>query len=106
MFKHITLKLGNARKAEQYTIYPYNGEQSFLIQSDKRIARINMDGSGIVSNPHPSGAYGHHLAYEKNPVQLTPDQLMELKLTVLGEGEVMNYKNCIYSQQNLNGITL
>lgn len=106
MFKHINLKLGNARKVEEYTIYPYNGEGSFTIQSDKRIAQINMEGKGIVSNPHSGGAYFHHLVFEKNPIQLTTDQIMELKLIVLGEGELLNHNNCLYAEQKLDGIKL
>ena len=59
-----------------------------------------MDGSGTVSNPHSNGAYAPHLAMEKNPVQLTPDELTELKLTVLGEGENPNYKGILHTNQN------
>src|SRR5690349_3552961 len=95
MFQSISLKLGNARKEDVYTIYPYNGEETFLVQSDKRIARINMDGTGIVSNPHQSGAYGHHLVFERNPIKLSDDKLTELKLKVLGAGENPSYKGVI-----------
>lgn len=105
MFKEISLKLGNARKSEEYTIYPYNGNGEFIIQSDRRIARIYMNGKGTVSNPHSGGAYFHHLMFEKNIIQLTENELTELKLIVLGGGEKLNHNNCMSADQNLNGIT-
>lgn len=106
MFKSINLKLGNARKPEEFTIYPYNGNEQFTVQSDKRIAQVDMTGKGIVSNPHAGGAYFHHLVFERNPIQLNDSELIELKLIVLGEGELMNHNNCLYAEQNLNGIKL
>lgn len=106
MFKSINLKLGNARKEQDYTIYPYTGNGSFTLQTDNRIAMVNMEGKGFVSNPHAGGAYFHHLNFERNPIQLTSDKLMELKLTVLGEGELLNHNNCVFAEQNLTGITL
>jgi hypothetical protein len=105
MFNSIALKLGNARKAQDFTIYPYNGGGTFTLQSDTRIARVDMTGKGTVSNPHSGGAYAPHLAMERNPVQLTESQISEIKLKVLGEGEKMNYKNVLHAEQNLTGIT-
>lgn len=60
---HITLKFGNMRGAEQrFTIYPYNGGDTILIQSDKRIARINLKtGSTTLSKQVQNGAYFMHL---------------------------------------------
>jgi hypothetical protein len=106
MFKSINLKLGNAKKVQDYTIYPYNGNGVFTIQSSTRIAQVNMDGKGTVSNPHANGAYFPHLSFERNPIQLTASELMELKLIVLGEGELLNHNNCIFAEQNLTGITI
>lgn len=105
MFNSIALKLGNARKAQSYVIYPYTGDGTFKIQSDTRIARVDMTGKGTVSNPHQGGAYANNLALELNPIQLTEAEMTEIKLKVLGEGEKMNYKNCLHAEQNLAGIT-
>jgi hypothetical protein len=107
MFHSINLKLGNARKEERYVIYPYNGDGFFIIQSDKRIARVDMDGKGTVSNPHSSGAYFVHLSFEKNPIQLTSAQIMDIKLKVLGAGEEnKHHSGAISAPQNLTGITI
>lgn len=105
MFKSINLKLGNAKKVQDYTIYPYTGNGIFTLQSDTRIAQVNMEGKGTVSNPHNSGAYFHHLSFERNPIQLTQSEITELKLIVLGEGELLNHNNCLFAKQNLTGIT-
>ena len=104
MFNSIMLKLGNARKAQDYTIYPYTGDGQFLLQSDTRIARVDMNGAGIVSNPHGSGAYGVHLNFERNPIQLSQEEITEIKLKVLGAGEKMQ-TGVIIAMQDLNGIT-
>ena len=105
MFKEISLKLGNARKPQEYTIYPYNGDGFILIQSDTRIARVDMTGKGIASNPHSNGAYGSHLALERNPIQLTQKEITELKLIVLGEGEELDHEGWLKAEQKLDGIT-
>ena len=106
MLKSINLKLGNSRKIEDYTIYPYTGNGIFTLQSDKRIAEVNMEGRGVVSNPHANGSYFHHLVFERNPIQLTKDELMTLKLTVLGGGELLQHENWLMAEQDLNGIKL
>lgn len=104
MFKEIKLKLGNARKPEEYTIYPYQGTGLITLQSDKRIAQVDMNGKGTVSHPHQNGAYFPHLVMERNPIQLTPEEVTELKLTILGEGETPS-NGVLSTQQNFNGIT-
>jgi hypothetical protein len=106
MFNSINLKLGNARKVEDYVIYPYNGTGNITLQSDKRIAQVDMSGKGIVSNPHGSGAYFHHLVFERNPIQLTADEIQSIKLMILGSGENPSYKGCISTTQDLTGIRL
>lgn len=105
MFNSITLKLGNARKAQSYVIYPYDGGGTFILQSDTRIARVDMAGKGTVSHAHQGGAYAPHLAMELNPIQLTEAEISDIKLQVLGAGEKMNYKGCLHADQNLSGIT-
>lgn len=107
MFHSINLKLGNARKADRYVIYPYNGHGFFVLQSDKRIARVEMDGKGSVTNAHNSGAYFYHLSLEENPIQLTSDQILDIKLKVLGTGEENKHESGVISApQDLKGIII
>lgn len=41
-FKNITAKLGNMRKAVDFTIYPYKGGDTISIQSDRYFAIVNL----------------------------------------------------------------
>lgn len=56
-FKDVTCKLGNMRKAQEFTLYPYTkGETTILIQADNRIARVDLvSGNALLSN----GKGGH-----------------------------------------------
>lgn len=56
----IEAKLGNMRKAQEFIVYPFaEGEVEFKIQSDQRIARINIEtGKGVLSKGRSNGAYG------------------------------------------------
>lgn len=59
MFRSVTCKLGNMRKAVEFTIYPRDaGNPVVQIQSDSRIAQINLEtGKGVLSKGRPGGAY-------------------------------------------------
>lgn len=61
----IDMKLKGMRKAQEFTLYPINKDTTeLMIQSDTRIAKINLDGKGLVSKSHSNGAYGIHLAID------------------------------------------
>ena len=80
MIKEITLKLGNMRKAADFVVYP-KGENDthLLLQSDKRIARVEIaTRKGILS----SGKGGHpgFMALQlpgTMPIELSAEQLAE-----------------------------
>lgn len=62
-FLSIDLKVANMRNVQNFTIYPYTGGDEIKIQSDKRIASINIrTGEGKI-NPknQQNGAYFIHL---------------------------------------------
>lgn len=62
----IELRIKGMRKFQDFTTYPINKEStSITIQSDTRIARLNLDGKGEMSRPHQNGAYFHHLSIDK-----------------------------------------
>ena len=56
--KKVVGKLGNMAKSVDWSVYPHRtGETEAVIQSDKRIAKINLEtGAGVVSN----GKGGHN----------------------------------------------
>ena len=67
----ITAKLGNMRKAVEWTVYPFNPDsKQIIVQSDTRIAQFDpKTGIGRLSKNHSSGAYFIHLALAP-PVQV------------------------------------
>lgn len=67
----IDLKIKGMRKPQDFIFYPINKESKYLlIQSETRIAKINLDGCGLMSKSHQNGAYFMHLSIDK----LTPFQ--------------------------------
>lgn len=60
----ITTKLGNMRKAVEWTVYPSKKDGRIVIQSDTRIAMFKDDGSnkGLLSKRQSGGAYFVHLS--------------------------------------------
>lgn len=77
-FVDINLKLGNMRKAQDFTLYPVTDPSEVTIQSSNRIAQINTKtGKGVLSD----GKGGHQGFHKLNPflgateVELTKEQL-------------------------------
>jgi len=60
----ITTKLGDMRRAVEWTVYPVTKDGRMVIQSNKRIAMFHNNGSnkGLLSTAQPSGAYLIHLS--------------------------------------------
>jgi hypothetical protein len=88
--KQVTAKLGNMRKAAEWTVYPPStGDRgpSVTIQSDTRIAQFFTDGpakgKGFLSKARSSGAYFIHLlpALGATPV-LVPQDVIDAVLAV------------------------
>jgi hypothetical protein len=76
------LRLANMRKPQDFVVYPASeATDSIMIQSDTRIGKIQMsNGSGKMSQSHPSGAYGVHLSMDKLiDFELSQGQLDTLK---------------------------
>lgn len=58
----IEMKLKGMRKAQEFTVYPITKEsKSLTLQSDTRIAKVDLAGNGKVSKSHATGAYFVHL---------------------------------------------
>lgn len=75
------LKLVGMRKPQDFIVYPITKETKELtIQSDTRIGTINVStGKGKMSQSHASGAYFHHLNFDKlTDFELSADDLDKL----------------------------
>lgn len=91
-FRHITGKLGNMRKAVEWTVYPRQdaSDEDWIIQSERRIAKVNADGEAVVSN----GKGGHQGFHKLIPAlgaiscQCPADMLKQLKALAVPVGPV------------------
>lgn len=61
-FVSMEVKMPGMRKAADWTVYPYNGGDTIVLQSSTRIMEVNLrTGKTILSKAFSSGAYFHHL---------------------------------------------
>jgi len=97
----LTLKIKGMRKAQEFTTYPISKEsKNITIQSDTRIAKVNLDGTGLCSKPHQNGAYFVHLQMDKlTPFKFNTDDWLKIVESIgLTEGE--NVGNCVVKSDN------
>lgn len=58
----IVMRVKGMRKDQSFIVYPITKEsKSIKIQSNTRIASVNLDGQGKMSKSHQNGAYFVHL---------------------------------------------
>jgi hypothetical protein len=84
MFLNITAKLGNMKKPQKFVICPVSNTapHEVTIQSDKRIARVNLNTSKAMLS---SGKGGHQGFMQLSPalgaveVDVTPELVEQLK---------------------------
>lgn len=82
MFKTVELKLGNMRKSAEFVVYPTRSDggvqSNFIVQSDKRIARINKTtGAGVLSNGKGHPGF-HALLFNTIPITVSAEILKQL----------------------------
>lgn len=48
--KSYKMKVANMRNEQDFILYPYDGSDSIILQSDKRICRVNLKtGEGVIN---------------------------------------------------------
>lgn len=78
MLKSIELKLGNMRKPQDFTIYPFRiTDTRVIIQSNKTIASIDPVTGDMVYNSDPNGAYFVHLSMPDRKTGVLPKEDLE-----------------------------
>lgn len=78
--KHITLKVGNMKKEQAFILYPYDGGDTILLQSDKRFIRANLrTGAGHINAKGCDYANSIKLAMNPLAIQLPAEALTELQ---------------------------
>lgn len=91
-------KFNGMRKAQEFIVYPMQDSGPVIqIQSDTRIGRVNLDtGELAMSQPHPSGAYGIHLASDKlNRETLPAEELQTLRQWIKSTGGLLVGKSIV-----------
>lgn len=74
------LKTKTMRKAQDFIVYPIkHGCDRLIIQSRTRIGWISLEGHIHLSKPHASGAYFHHLGESAFHLNLSGEDLFNLK---------------------------
>jgi len=61
-FRHVTVKLGNMRKEAEFVVCPVSNTapHEITIQSDKRIARVNLETKKVIVSDGKGGHPGFH----------------------------------------------
>lgn len=78
------MKIKGMKKPQEFIVYPISADQAgkpIMIQSDTRIGVLDLSsGSGLMSQSHPNGAYGHHFQMDKKvPFKINETDLQRLK---------------------------
>ncbi len=97
----ITLKFGNMRKAQDFTIYPFKEtDKEVIIQSDKSIASINPKTGEMTYNN--KGCYFPHLTEYCGAKKgiLRDADLILLKGKVFSSGEIISLGNGMLTADN------
>ena len=80
MFKSVTAKLGNMRKAQEWTVYPIKpSETTATIQCDQRIAKIDFTSGNCLLSDGKGGHQGFMKlsTFMGAKVYPTPTELLE-----------------------------
>ena len=80
MQRDYSIKMANMTKPQEFTLYPYNGEKTILLQSDKRIARVNLEtGKGIMNRSNKG--YPSSIDLQLTPIPCELPENIRLEIT-------------------------
>lgn len=82
VFQEFEMKLPGMKKAQEFTIYPYDGGDFVVLQSATRITKVNLrTGEAILSKAHSNGSYFHDLLSIRGATAVTvpSETLVELQ---------------------------
>jgi len=104
--KDYSIKMANMNKPQEFTLYPYNGEKTILLQSDKRIARVNLEtGKGVMNRSNKNYPSSIDLQLTPIPCELPENIRIEItKFLIENNGKsgnvggVMSYSIAKYNK--------
>jgi hypothetical protein len=76
----IDMKIKGMRKSQKFVVYPITKDsKNLVIQSKTRIAKVDLNGKGLCSKSHQSGAYFVHLQIDKlTPFEFKPSDWRQI----------------------------
>ena len=73
------MKVANMKKEQDFTLYPYDGGDTILLQSDKRFARVNLKtGEGFINSTNKN--YANSIALAMSPLPFTLPKEIKLRI--------------------------
>jgi hypothetical protein len=72
-------KVANMAKEQEFSLYPYDGGDTILLQSDKRFAQVNLrTGDGIINGSNKN--YANSIALLMNPVKFILPEPIKIQI--------------------------
>ena len=79
MAKYYSFKVANMRKTQSFILYPYDGGDTILLQSDKRFSRVNLKtGIGIIDGKNR--LYSNSCTLQMCPIVFTLPEDIKLDI--------------------------
>lgn len=96
--KSYNFKVANMKKEQYFTLYPYDGGDEILLQSDKRFARFNLrTGEGMINGSNVNYANSIRLAMDPVKCKLPDHILIEIQgFLYRNEGKEGNINGCLF----------
>ena len=101
MAKFYNLKVANMRKKQTFILYPYNGGETVLLQSDKRMIQASLKtGKGLINRTNRD--YANVASIMQNPmsVYLPNDILADIQRHLWENDGKDGYINGVISYEN------
>ncbi len=97
MIHHLTLKLGNMRRPAEFIVYPFaEGQTELTIQSDKRIAKVDLTtGKGMLSSGRGHPGF-HALSRFLGAIDITVDAATLESLKAIQPQKGDRIGQCVY----------
>lgn len=96
--KEYTFKVANMAKEQEFSLYPYGGGDTILLQSDKRFARVNLrTGHGIINGTNKN--YANSITLLMNPVKFTLPESIKIEIQSFlwnNNGKDGNIQNVVF----------
>ena len=96
--KEYTFKVANMAKEQGFSLYPYDGGDTIMLQSDKRFARVNLrTGEGIINGNNKN--YANSITLLMNPVKFILPESIKIEIQSFlwnNNGKEGNIQNVIF----------